>query len=137
MDASEHERVHHARCTCGQLRLEARGEPTRVSVCHCLACQRRTGGAFGAQVRFPRENVRVTGRSSEYVRVADSGNSVIHHFCPDCGATLHYRLGHVPDIVAVPFGTLEDPSAFAPRFSVYEQRKHAWVDISGPVEHSD
>jgi hypothetical protein len=135
MNASE--RVHHARCACGQLSLEARGEPTRVSVCHCLACQRRTGSAFGAQVRFARENVRVLGRSNEYVRIADSGNRAIQHFCPDCGATLHYALAHVPEVIAVPLGTFDDPGAFEPRFSVYEQRKHAWVEVSGPVEHTD
>lgn len=36
-------------CSCGQLRLIAEGEPVRVSVCHCLACQRRTGSAVGFQ----------------------------------------------------------------------------------------
>lgn len=137
MNASDQERVHHARCACGQLRIEARGEPTRVSVCHCLACQRRTGSAFGAQVRFPKENVLVTGRSAEYVRIADSGNRLIYHFCPECGATMHYMLTHVPDIIAVPLGTFDDPGAFELRFSVYEQRKHAWVEVSGRVEHTD
>ncbi|MFN2470768.1 MAG: aldehyde-activating protein, partial [Gaiellaceae bacterium] len=33
----------HAACSCGQLRLTVEGEPVRVSICHCLACQRRTG----------------------------------------------------------------------------------------------
>jgi len=28
------------------------GEPVRVSVCHCLECQRRTGIAFSVQARF-------------------------------------------------------------------------------------
>jgi len=32
-----------ATCSCGRLRLTAEGEPVRVSVCHCLGCQRRSG----------------------------------------------------------------------------------------------
>ena len=29
----------------------------RISMCHCLACQRRTGSAFGVQARWPRDQV--------------------------------------------------------------------------------
>ena len=41
-----------AACHCGQLRLEVSGEPFAVSICNCLACQRRTGSAFGMQAGF-------------------------------------------------------------------------------------
>ena len=78
-----------AQCSCGQLRAQVLGEPVRISMCHCSACQRRTGSTYGAQARFPRAQVSITGRSSQYVRTADSGNQVHFHFCPDCGATVH------------------------------------------------
>ena len=38
--------THHAECSCGQLQVDADGDPVRISMCHCLACQRRTGSAF-------------------------------------------------------------------------------------------
>jgi hypothetical protein len=41
--------TREAACHCGQLRLEVDGDPFAVSICHCLACQRRTGSAFGMQ----------------------------------------------------------------------------------------
>lgn len=47
-----------ASCSCGQLQIEVQGEPVRVSVCHCLACQRRTGSLFGEQARFPIPDAR-------------------------------------------------------------------------------
>ena len=59
---------HHASCSCGQLTLLAHGDPIRVSMCHCLACQRRTGSTYGAQARFATANVEITGTSTEYVR---------------------------------------------------------------------
>lgn len=34
--------TRQASCSCGQLRLTCAGEPVRISVCHCLECQRRT-----------------------------------------------------------------------------------------------
>ena len=74
-----------AACSCGQLRLVVEGEPVRRSLCHCLACQRRTGSAFGIQARFPRDQVRIEGRSTEYVRVSDHGEERRFNFCPTCG----------------------------------------------------
>lgn len=128
--------VRHAACSCGQLRVACEGDPVRISVCHCLACQRRTGSVFGAQVRFPRDRVTIDGRATAWSRVADSGNSLTFHFCPVCGATVYYVQREAPDIVAVPMGAFADPSFPPPRHSVYEQRRHAWVEISTglPIE---
>ena len=60
-----------AACSCGQLNVIVEGDPVRISMCHCLACQRRTGSAFGMQARFPVERVRIDGRATEYVRISD------------------------------------------------------------------
>src|SRR3954465_13222142 len=73
-----------ASCSCGQLTATVSEEPVRVSICHCLACQRRTGSVFVAQARFRREAVDIGGRSTAYVRVGDSGNHITFHFCPTC-----------------------------------------------------
>ena len=37
---------HSASCRCDQLRAVATGTPTRISVCHCLDCQKRSGSTF-------------------------------------------------------------------------------------------
>lgn len=124
-----------ASCSCGQLQAQVAGEPVRVSVCHCLACQRRTGSVFGAQARFPREAVTVAGTSAEYVRVGDEGTKCTFRFCPQCGATVYYTVAGYAEAVAIPVGAFADPSFPAPSFSVYEERMHAWVHMPGNVEH--
>jgi hypothetical protein len=129
--------TRHAACSCGQLSLVAEGEPIRISICHCLACQRRTGSTFGMQARFPRERVRVDGRSTEYVRVSDAGDSRTSHFCPECGATVYYFLDSVPDAIAVPVGAFADPAFPPPRISVYESRRHGWVTVPADIEHHE
>jgi hypothetical protein len=53
-----------AECNCGQLKVRVTGEPIRVSVCHCLACQRRSGSVFAMQARFERPNVSIEGTSA-------------------------------------------------------------------------
>lgn len=127
--------ARQASCSCGQLRIETSGEPIRISVCHCLACQRRSGSAFAVQARFARANVAIQGRSSQYVRTADSGQKATFHFCPDCGATVHYQLMQAPDVIAIPVGAFADPAFPAPTYSVYEERQHKWVELVGPMDH--
>ncbi len=42
------ETVRQGGCSCGAVRLEARGELIRVGLCHCLTCRKETGGPFMA-----------------------------------------------------------------------------------------
>ena len=53
-----------AACSCGQLQVTVRGDPTRVAMCHCLECQRRTGSTFGVQAFYPRAQVRLAKDAS-------------------------------------------------------------------------
>ena len=130
-----------ASCRCGQLNATVTGEPARVSVCHCLSCKKRSGSAFAVQARWPAEQVAIEGRSKTFVKVADSGNSATYHFCPDCGSDVHYEMdgkfdGKFNGLIAIPLGAFDEPYAFSPKFSVWEHRKHDWVEILGDVEHS-
>src|SRR5262249_18160542 len=56
--------IRHAACSCGQLHLTIEGEPSRISMCHCLKCQRRTGAVISNQARFPREQVTIAGKAT-------------------------------------------------------------------------
>ena len=127
-----------ASCRCGQLRATVTSEPVRVSVCHCLDCKKRSGSAFAVQARWPAEQVRIEGKPKSWVNTADSGNRITFHFCPECGSDVHYEIdGKFDGLVAIPLGAFDDPHAFTPAFSVWEERKHDWVDIIGDgVEHS-
>lgn len=127
----------HAACSCGQLQVTVDADPVRVSVCHCFACQRRTGSVFGAQARFPLESLRTDGLSSQFRRIGDSGAIISFNFCPHCGATVYYTLDSFPDLVAVPVGAFADPDFPQPAFSVYESSMHHWVTVPADVEHSD
>ena len=124
-----------ASCSCGQLTAEVIGQPVRISICHCLACQRRTGSAFGMQARWPKDRVDTSGRHTEYVRISDAGEERTFRFCPDCGATVFYTTGDSPDVVAVPVGAFADPSFPAPTGSVWEERRHSWVRLPEGIEH--
>lgn len=127
-----------ATCACGQLIAACIGEPIRISVCHCLNCQTRSGSSFAAQARWPDAAVRVTGEFKTWTRTNDSGSRADFRFCPVCGSTVFYVLDAMPGVIAVAVGAFADPAFPAPFYSVYESRKHGWVAIEGGgVEHFD
>lgn len=126
-----------ASCRCGQLKATVTGDPVRISVCHCLNCKKRSGSAFAAQARWPEERVTIEGRSKSFSKTADSGNEATFRFCPDCGSDVSYIInGKFDGLVAIPVGAFDDPFFLTPEYSVWEERKHHWVEIVGDeVEH--
>jgi hypothetical protein len=127
-----------AACHCGQLRVTAVGDPVRISICHCLDCQRRTGSPFGFSAHYPRPQVsRIEGRSNAFTRKADSGNTVTFHFCPDCGSNVYWEPSGHPERITIAVGNFAAPDHAAPRHSVYESRMHHWVHAPDDAEHSD
>jgi len=115
-----------AACSCGQLSVQVEGEPRGVGVCHCLACQRRTGSVFAALASFSAP-FKVSGKATEYLRVGDQGAQFLFWFCPVCGTSVfHTEVGHDKS-VSVAVGAFADPQFSAPQVSVYDCRRHPWV----------
>ena len=118
-----------ASCCCGQLSIEVQGEPRGVGVCHCLACQRRTGSVFAALAAFAAP-YKVTGQATEYVRAGDQGSKFRFRFCPVCGTNLfHTEEGREARFVGVAVGAFADPAFPPPEDSVYDCRRHPWVRL--------
>jgi hypothetical protein len=128
--------TREAACHCGQLRLEVEGDPFVVSICHCLACQRRTGSAFGMQAAFRPDQVRVVGRFSDFLRVSDEADRKEHvfHFCPDCGSQVFYTEPTEPDLIVVSVGSFADPTFPPATESGYNHRRHRWLAVPDSID---
>ena len=122
--------TRHAACCCGQLHLTIVGEPLRISMCHCLECQRRTGAVISNQARFRREQVTFAGEATTWTRAAESGNVLTFHFCPTCGSTVYWENEGFPGIVAVAIGNFADPNFPAPSIAVWEESRHSWISLA-------
>jgi hypothetical protein len=125
-----------AACHCGQLRLDVEGDPFAVSICNCLACQRRTGSAFGMQAAFKADQVHISGRFSDFTRISDEADrkAADFHFCPDCGSQVFYTEPTDPDLIVVSVGSFADPSFPPPTESGYDSRRHPWVGLPDTIE---
>jgi hypothetical protein len=125
-----------ASCCCGQLRIRVEGEPMGVGVCHCLACQQRTGSVFAALAAFGAP-FEVSGTATEYVRAGDQGAKFRFRFCPVCGSTVFHTEEGATGFVSVAVGAFADPTFPPPQDSVYTRRKHSWVELPAGIETFD
>jgi len=126
-----------ASCCCGALKAHCEGEPVRVSLCHCLECQKRTGSAFGVQARFNEDQVMIEGPSGSWSRTGDEGTVAQFSFCLTCGSTVLWRNAEMPGVVAVTVGAFADPTFPGPTRTVYEDRAHPWLELHGIAEQYD
>src|SRR5215469_5995391 len=93
--------IRRAACSCGKLEIICEGEPSRISICHCLECQRRTGAVVSNQGRFRRGQVTFAGEATSRMRTAESGNALTFHFCPTCGSTVYWEDEGFPGYIGV------------------------------------
>jgi hypothetical protein len=130
--------TREAACHCGQLRLTVDGEPFAVSICSCLACQRRTGSAFGMQAGFRPDQVEISGHYDDYSRISDEADKKEHvfHFCPSCGSQVFYTEPTEPDLIVISTGSFADPSFPPPTESGYDFRRHPWVGLPDSVKRN-
>lgn len=103
---------HTGGCVCGAVRYAARGDPARVTICHCTWCQRRTGSAFGVEAVYSMGDVDFVGNSMRsYRHISDaSGRWLDQYFCAKCGTNLGLVLEVAVGIRSIPAGTFDDPS---------------------------
>ena len=122
-----------ATCSCGSLKVHCTGEPELVSVCHCIACQKRTGTPYGIAAFFQRENIEVSGAYKNFRRSSDSGYEVVFHFCGNCGSTVFWEPLRKHDMIAIGVGSFGEPNFPKPSKEVYTECRHSWIK---PIEHS-
>jgi hypothetical protein len=106
---------HAGGCLCGDVRYEARGEPVRVTICHCTFCQKFTGSAFLVEPIFNRADVVFSGAAPKvYEHRSDgSGKRVFLNFCGRCGGNLNLRFERFPDYLGLCAGSFDDPNWFS------------------------
>lgn len=114
-------------CACGAIRYSTPHTPVFQNLCQCRHCQQRSGSGHGAWLTFAgRTDMSITGEAKDWDVTADSGNVKTHSFCPVCGTPVLLRFAAMPDFIAVPAGSLDEPGRFAPQAVTYGVRGLAW-----------
>lgn len=111
-------------CLCGDVRIEASGEPYRVGLCHCMDCRKHHGALFHASAIFPQDAVTIQGETRDYAG---------RHFCPRCGSSV---FGRSDDEIEISLGALDTPDQFVPTYELWTIRRESWLPPF-PLERHD
>jgi hypothetical protein len=103
-------------------------------LCHCKACQQRTGGLVHGGAYFQADLVRIEGVGRIYSRSADSGFEMHFHFCPDCGSNVYWMASLFPHHYGIAVGAFADADFPEPSFSVWQESKHRWLVLPDRIE---
>jgi hypothetical protein len=124
-----------AQCHCGSLRAITSGEPLLVGICHCKACQRRTGAIASNVAGFAKTQVTIEGETKVFAREGQSGRKVRFYFCPKCGTSLYWEADARPDFHILAVGAFGDPNFPEPSVSIFEESRHAWTLLPDGMKH--
>ena len=116
-------------CACGTVRYRLTSEPLFVHCCHCLNCQRQTGGAFVINLLIEADRVELlTGEPQPVDVPRDDGSAQRIFRCPSCQVAVFSEYGW-PELWFVRGGTLDEPSAVTPDVHIYTRSKVPWVAL--------
>jgi hypothetical protein len=125
-----------AQCHCGSLRVIASGEPERVYVCHCRACQRCTGAVVHSGCTYPKSQVRIEGDNKIYEPDENSGFKIRFYFCPNAaGSYVFWEGDRNPNTYGIAVGSFADPNFPPPTYSVWEEVMHPWLGLATVTGH--
>ena len=114
-------------CACGKVRFKITAPLMGCGVCHCLDCQKASGGGANYVAIAPRGSFEVTeGKPTIYTRKGDSGGEVGRAFCSTCGTPLFSILDPMIPVVPVRVGALDDGSAIAPTLHMFTDSAPSW-----------
>lgn len=114
------------RCLCGAVHYESTGPAVFMGNCYCVDCRRESGTGHITAVAVPDPTMVVTGATVDFVKPADSGQTIRNTFCPVCGTTLFTHPSGVPGMALLRAGTLDDVSGVAPQMNLYADSAPAW-----------
>jgi hypothetical protein len=116
-------------CACGAVRYRLNSEPLFVHCCHCLNCQRQTGGAFVVNLLIESRRVELLAAEPQPIDVPrDEGSWQRIYRCTACQVALFSEYGR-EDIWFVRGGTLDHPTIVAPDVHIYTRSKVAWLTL--------
>ncbi|EWG51423.1 hypothetical protein FVEG_10395 [Fusarium verticillioides 7600] len=99
-------------CMCGAIAYKSDSDAAITALCHCIDCQKWTGGAFTSNAVVAESDFSVTKGSPKQYDVTGASGKINHHFfCGDCGSSLYTRLDVMPGNIIIKAGGLDNGKA--------------------------
>jgi hypothetical protein len=115
-------------CSCGTVRYQLRSLPMFVHCCHCLLCQKQTGGAFVINAIIEADRIDCASALVPISMPTESGAPHDIYRCPTCLVAVWSDYGRRPARF-VRVSTLDTPHAIVPDVHIYTRSKVPWVHL--------
>ena len=123
-------------CSCGSVRF-AIADYLYVLACHCQACKKRTGSAFGVSVVVDNASVtNLEGETKTFTRKAESGRSVDYEFCPNCGTTIRWSIKAAPNRKIFAGGAIDGMTQLTVAGEMYTETAIPWARLGCELSRS-
>lgn len=118
-------------CLCSAVRYAIAAPIAALRTCHCTHCQKNTGTGMSVNAVVASKDFAITqGTPKRFTTTADSGRTLMRHFCGDCGSPLYAYREVSPERYVVKAGTLDDSSGL-------KITAHIWTKSARPWSHID
>lgn len=125
-------------CSCGAVRYRLKAAPMFVHCCHCLDCQKQTGGAFAINAIVEASEVEVLAGAPQAVEMrTESGRPHDIYRCGACQVALWSDYGRRQVMIFLRAATLDDPHAIRPDVHIFVRTKVPWVVLPPEVPAFD
>jgi len=116
-------------CACRAVRYRLTSDPLFTHCCHCLNCQRQTGGAFVINLLIEADRVELLAGAPQPVQVPrDDGSKQVIFRCATCQVAVFSQYGR-PEVLFVRGGTLDQPSGITPDVHIFTRSKLPWIRL--------
>ncbi|MEM7188745.1 MAG: GFA family protein [Pseudomonadota bacterium] len=109
-------------CLCGVVRIDAEIPETTFLACHCVQCQRWTGG--GPLYSIKAEAVEIAGADNITEHKASEWGA--RGFCRVCGSTLYWKMQD-RGIDSLAVGVLDDQSDLSLAEEIFVDYRACWM----------
>jgi len=117
-------------CACGAVRFRLASRPMITHCCHCLDCQKQTGGAFAINALYETSRIELLQGEVQIVDMpSPSGRGHEVHRCPTCEVALWSDYGRRPFLRFVRVSALDAPHAIEPDVHIFVKSKAPWVRL--------
>ena len=124
-------------CLCGAVSYKGEAEPLFAGNCHCNDCRKSSAGGHMALMAVPAPAVEIIGEVKGYEMKADSGATVTHHFCPNCGSQIYNTNTNMEGVTVLVATTLDNPEVYRPLVSVFASRALSWDQPNPATQQFD
>jgi hypothetical protein len=125
-------------CSCGAVRFRLKSRPLFTHCCHCLDCQKQTGGAFAINALIETSRMdMLSGAPKAVAMPSPSGRGHDIYRCETSQVALWSDYGKRPYLRFVRVATLDQPHAIEPDVHIYTRSKAPWVTLPDGVPAFD